>query len=66
MEEEFKINIYDWKGEDQVDVELDCLGRYPKEYNFQSVKEAREFIKALQSAKVYKYKVNDDGSVEEC
>lgn len=64
MEEEFKINIYDWKGLDQVDVELDYLGQYPKEYNFKSVKEARDFINALQSAKVYKYKVNEDGSVE--
>lgn len=65
-DDEFKINIYDWKDSDKVDVEIDTGYGYPKEYNFESVKEAREFIKKLKSSKVYKYKVNEDGSVELC
>lgn len=63
-EEEFKINIYNWKGENRTDVEIVTDSIFPIELNFESVREAREFIKKLQQAKIYKYKVNQDGSVE--
>lgn len=64
MEEDFKINIYKWRGEDRVEVEL-VLGEYnPIELNFKTMAVAREFIKKLQSAEVTKFNVNEKGEIE--
>jgi len=65
MSDDFKINIYKWKGENRVDLEL-ILGEYaPIEFGFETLEGAREFAKKLQSAKVVKYNVNENGEVEE-
>lgn len=65
MSDDFKINIYKWKGENRVDLEL-ILGEYaPIEFGFETVVRAREFAKKLQSAEVVKYNVNENGEVEE-
>lgn len=60
---EFEINIFNWKGEDTVEVDIEC-GKYSSmgSLTFRTVTEARNFIKRLQKAKVNKYDVNEDGS----
>ncbi|GLB26545.1 hypothetical protein LXJ15735_27860 [Lacrimispora xylanolytica] len=64
MDEDFKINIYKWKGEARVEVEL-VLGEYnPIELSFKTISVAREFIRKLQSAEVAKFNVNEKGEIE--
>ncbi|WP_143322996.1 hypothetical protein [Clostridium sp. HBUAS56010] len=63
--DDFKINIYKWKGEDRVDVEL-ILGDYnPLELGFRNLTTAKEFVKKLQSAEVRKFNVNERGEITE-
>jgi len=66
MDNDFKINIYKWRGEDRVDLEL-SFGDYrpPVELGFESVAIARDFVKKLQSAEVRKLNVKENGEVEE-
>lgn len=64
-ESEVKINIYKWKGEDQVDIEIDYGGFNPLEISTSNMKEADMFIRALKEAikNVKKHKVNEDGTL---
>lgn len=61
---EIQINIYKWKTEDKVDIEIDYGGLSPLELSTSTVKEADLFIKALKRALVKKYRVNEDGSLD--
>ena len=60
---EVTINIYKWKGEDQVDIEIEYGGFNPLEVSTSSMKEADMFIKALKRAIPNKYKVDNEGNV---
>lgn len=60
---EVKIDIYKWKGEDQVDIEIEYGGFAPIELSTSTIKEADMFIRALKRATVEKHRVNEDGTL---
>jgi len=62
---EVKIDIYKWKGEDRVDIEIDYGGFNKIELDVSTMKEADLLIKALKKAVVNKHKVDEDGNIIE-
>lgn len=63
-ESEIEINIYKWKHGNRVEIEIEYGGISPFEITVKNMAEADIFVRALKKSKVTKYKVNEDGSVE--